>query len=144
MRNRPWTDRLKQPIIPGNGWDKIVSKFALKDGEVLLIQYNDGHEPSPDIIEGISQQIKGINVNATVLILPAELRAEHVPLNKVGDLLDTILELADNALREGQKHGRANEGAAGVDSGAEGKHGVAQRGSQSADNGCQGANTDQG
>jgi hypothetical protein len=144
MRNKRWTDRLKDPIIPGDGWSKIVKKFALKDGEVLLIQYNEGHEPPPEVVESLSGQIKELEVNATVLLLPAELRAEHVPLNKVGDLLDVILELADNALREGRKNGQASKGVVRGDSGAEGKCGMAQRGGQSADDGRQGADTAQG
>jgi hypothetical protein len=99
MIRSKWTERLKQPIIPGHGWDKIVSKFTLKDGEVLLIQYNQGDEPPVELVDKLNEQIRQMNVNATVLLLPAEMRAEHVPLHRVGDLLDTIIELADNALK---------------------------------------------
>jgi len=134
---------LKDPIVPGDGWDKIVSKFTLRDGEVLLIQYNEGHEPPPGVVENLSQQIKGMEVNATVLLIPAELRAEHIPLAKVGDLLDVIIELAENALGEGRTNGKPDKRAGRSNSGAEGKCGMAQRGGQSVDDGSQGTDAAQ-
>lgn len=99
-------DNVKEPPMPSPGWHSIIRQFTPKDGDVLLIQYAQGHEPELERLQDISQEFERQGKNITLLLLPGDLCVQHIPVEKVGELLDVLIELAEKAMGD-ERYGKA-------------------------------------
>lgn len=105
-RKRRLKDKVKEPPLPSPGWHSMIKQFTPKDGDVLLVQYAHGQEPDMAHFEDIAEAFERQGKDVTLLVLPGDLCVQHIPVDKVGELLDVLIELAERAMGD-ERYGKA-------------------------------------
>ena len=91
-------DIIRESTRPCPGWRHIVKQFTPKKGDILLIQYAQGHEPDHESLEDMANDLCENGIDINILVLPGDLSVQHIPSHKVWELLDALIDLAERAM----------------------------------------------